>query len=439
MMLSHEKLSNRLITIATIAVMLLFICRIVYVGLIAMPYPKNMDDPANIALTETFLGESSPYTLESVDRSVPDINYSYPFMNSAIAVWIVNVFGVAPVNAHFIISLFSILLSGHFGYLIMKRYSDVGFIPFIAGFLFMLCHWNNGFISSSPHDLGMFLYILTLYVVINERIRNKPLWVAILATLCFYTMAVFSLVIIPAVLYMFIRSRRDGLKLVGWTVGINAVIAWFITATWPLYWTRAFVFPYYGSDLSVLSVVVWVIRLLSPPAFIAILMYIGRELRSNREWLDVCISVMAVVIVAFVGLFMLPVHILTDDEIDDWNRAYEYSRIYSTQGQVYYARCLAYDNSFDIDNGDCLCGDDEVINENVLNTQAQIIVQQNLRYRQILDGLARDHIYKLISFDDGFNIFNDEKCKEYKYSMLDRITLRTGNELHEVSFYAPDL
>ena len=88
----EEKLPYRVVTAVTLAVMLLFICRILYAGLVAMPYPKNMDDPANIALTDAFLNEKNPYLTDSLKESVPAINYSHPFLNSLLAVWIVNVF-----------------------------------------------------------------------------------------------------------------------------------------------------------------------------------------------------------------------------------------------------------------------------------------------------------------------------------------------------------
>lgn len=449
--LGEEKLPYNVITLVIMAVILVFIGRITYAGLIGIPYPKYPDDTANVALTNAFINELNPYVSESLDWDVPGVNYSHPFLNSLLAVWIVNVFGVAPVNAHFIISLLSILLSGYLGYLIMIRYSHRKHVPFLAGLIFMICHWNKGFISSSPNDLGMFLYILTIYILINDEINHRDLWCAILTTLCFYTMPAYSLVIVPVVIYMFIRSRQAGLKIIGWTVGINALILWFITTTWPLFWTRAFVFPYKEfclaeSSEKLLTLALYTIRLLAPPSAVAILIFIEKIQGEKKGPLDICISSMAVAIVAFIGLFMCPLHILSEDEIDAWNRAYDYTRIYSLQGQVYYARVLAYDKSFDVDNGDCMSGNDEVIRDesetgaSVLGNNTSYsdqIIAQNLRYRSILRDMAREHAYKLITLDNGYSVFNSENCEKYGYNQLDRITLRTGNELHEVTFYIP--
>ena len=301
----NEEMPNRIITMATLVAMLFFVCRMAYAGYIAMPYPKSIDDAANIALTNTFLDERSPYTLESIERFVPDINYSHPFINSILAAWITNVFFVAPVNAHFIISILSILLSGHFGYMIMKRYSDAVYVRFLAGFLLMLCHWNNGFISSSPNDLGMFIYILTMYIVVKDHTKYDAICISILVTICFYTAPLYSLVIVPAIIYAIIRSLKEAFILIGWTVGINSVIAWFITTTWPLYWTRAFVFQCLGLNAgepkTALILTSGIVRLLLPPAIIAILSLFEKRKKSEIKGLEMCISAMAVIITSFIG------------------------------------------------------------------------------------------------------------------------------------------
>ena len=48
---------------------------------------------------------------------------------------------------------------------------------------------------------------------------------------------------------MFMYSRKDSIKLIGWTLAINAFIAMIISVFWPLYWTKAFLFTYVGTAI----------------------------------------------------------------------------------------------------------------------------------------------------------------------------------------------
>ena len=59
----EQSVPYKILTWAVLAAALFFVCRIVYAGIIALPYPKEILEPSNIALTNTFLSGKSPYTL----------------------------------------------------------------------------------------------------------------------------------------------------------------------------------------------------------------------------------------------------------------------------------------------------------------------------------------------------------------------------------------
>ncbi len=56
----QEKTSYKIFTMAVLAAAIFFVCRIVYAGILALPYPKELLEASNVALTETFLAGRSP-------------------------------------------------------------------------------------------------------------------------------------------------------------------------------------------------------------------------------------------------------------------------------------------------------------------------------------------------------------------------------------------
>lgn len=239
----------KMITLAVLLAAIFFVCRIVYAGIIALPYPKELLEPSNIALTNTFLQGKSPYTLSSLEWEVPPVNYDYPFLNSLVAAAIARITGCTSITAHFIISLFSIIASGIIGAVMIKDQSKTSIAPVLSAIMFMFCHWRFGYISAAPDDLGLFITILTMYLAVNPRVKNKPLWCSVGITLAFYTKQYFVFIAAGIFVYMLLYSRKEAFKLTIWTCAINAAIAAIITELWPLYWTKAFLFTYLGTAI----------------------------------------------------------------------------------------------------------------------------------------------------------------------------------------------
>ena len=240
----EENIIYKLMTLAVLAAAVFFVCKIVYVGVLALPYPKELLEPSNIMLTNQLLEGKNPYALSVLSDKVPGVNYDYAFLGSLIAAAISKITGCSAITAHFCISLFSILATGVLGFLTVRDQTRTTVAPCLASILFMFCHWRFGYISAAPDDLGLFFFVLTLYLAACPQIRNKPVICAIGITLCFYTKQYFVFVAVPVFIYMLLHSRREALKLFAWTVAINAVAAALITLSWPLYWTKAFLFTY---------------------------------------------------------------------------------------------------------------------------------------------------------------------------------------------------
>ena len=52
-----------LIAVAVLAAALFFVYRIVMAGIISLPYPKEILEPANVLLTNEFINGESPYAV----------------------------------------------------------------------------------------------------------------------------------------------------------------------------------------------------------------------------------------------------------------------------------------------------------------------------------------------------------------------------------------
>ena len=554
-----EKLLYRLIALAVLAAALFFVCRIVYAGIIALPYPKELLEPSNIALTNTFLQGRSPYTLSSLEWEVPPVNYDYPFLNSLIAAAIAKITCCSSVTAHFVISLISIIGSGIVGALMIKDQSRTPIAPAMAAIMFMFCHWRFGYISAAPDDLGLFITILTMYLAVNPKVKNKPLCCSLGITLAFYTKQYFVVIAAGIFVYLLFYSRKEAFKLAIWTCAINAAIAAVITEFWPLYWTKAFLFTYLGTvvgggtELSTFFEQFKYLFIAFAALFIVIIVaavMAVRRLRKNNEklknvkilendalafcainsfvmlvplfilgrndgaflsyflqlWLPsisitaliclermkpddslepsdsqrssaseessetissnvsgktnkynqtglVYIAIYAMIAVTsiYFGFGKLPLHILTPEEISNWEKAYSYVDEYAKEGEVFYSRSLAY-KAFAAGSSDCVYGHDGEVSDWTIKGLERAgvpvehfpyirkIVDQNIAFRQKQQQMAENGDFALISAekDEQFNPFCDDAPLQMGYQTLESLDLQLGNMPYEVVFYTPN-
>ncbi len=524
---TRPKFIYTVITSALLAAMVFFVCRIVVTGLVTIQYPQSINDSANVLLTESFINKLSPYTTSSLERYAPDINYDLPFFNSVLAYLINANFGTAAVNAHFIISVLSILTTGYIGYITIGDHSKGKMLPLLASLLLMLCHYKGGFISPAPDDLGLLLFIFAGYIVTAKGVKNKPLWAAIIITLCFYTRQYFAFAAIPVLFYLILTSFGDAMGFFLWLTAINAFTALLVIWQWPLFFIRAFILRYLGIELAggmnvgahitavkilVIAMVVilimfailmkispsrftpvkdrlttyikkddplsygitciatliipliflictdgiysgssftYALQLLGPAVVITAVSYMDKIGEEGKQRIYVFA---AVSLAAMILSLILPEHFLTARERDAWNKASSNLAVYDREGEVYYAPILGYER-LDKEDGDCPCAAEAEIGEHTVpmleasgisaDNMDMItkLVDQNMAYRDVLREMTAEHAYSLISIDadaldDAKEIISAEACEENGYTCIDSISLRVGNKLHEVLFYA---
>ena len=194
------------------------------------------------------------------------------------------------------------------------------------------------------------------------------------------------------------------------------------------------------------------LQLWMPSVTVATLIGIERIDHRGYERIYVCLYALLVISTLFFGFRKLPLHILTDEEIADWEKAYEYTEKYSRSGDVFYARSLAYDG-FARGNGEWICDHDGEVSRHTVDClitagvpagcidHSQQIVAQNLKYQKYITDKAEAHDYALITFETNpkQRLFNEEYCKEIGYICIDELDLRLGNMPYKVQFYVPGL
>lgn len=183
---------------------------------------------------------------------------------------------------------------------------------------------------------------------------------------------------------------------------------------------------------------------------VTVVTLIGIERIDHRSYEMVFVALYAVFAAStiYFGFHKLPLHILTEDEISNWNKALEYTRKYSESGDIFYSRCLSYDG-FERKNGEWICDHDGEVSEHTVDElimagvpddyieYSQELVAQNLRYRSQIAEKAENHGYSLITFETSpeQRQFNEEYCEQIGYRCIDKLELQLGNMPYEVAFY----
>lgn len=242
----NERIEYKLLTIAIALAALYFVYRIINNVVIGFGYPREILEPANVSLTNLFLQGKSPYTLSALDWEIPGINYDYPFLTSLLVAAIVKITGCSVLAGHYGLSIFCILATGLIGYRTINQYSETTVAPTLGALLFMFCHWRFGYVSAAPDDFGLLVFLLTLNLAVNPKIKNKPLCCAIGVTISFYIKQYFVFSALGIFVYMLLYSKKEALKFFLYTLGLNVAAGVVVTIFWPLYWTYTILFLYSG-------------------------------------------------------------------------------------------------------------------------------------------------------------------------------------------------
>lgn len=244
-----ENIVYKMLTLLIIAIIVVFLGRIIKNTIVGLEYPNELLEPANINLTNSILSGNVPYSLDNLvvpGMEEPPVNFEYPFVHSLVAVLFSCVFGGNTIASHYFVSFMAMIGTAVLGSVIIYRNSRTT-VGATAGFLFlMFCHWRYGYVSASPDGFGLFIAMLTLYLACSPKLKHRATWVSLGTVVAFYSKQYFAFVCVSIFIYFFCYSRKEALKYLGWCVGILATSMVLVTWKWPLFWTYSVLLLMHG-------------------------------------------------------------------------------------------------------------------------------------------------------------------------------------------------
>lgn len=191
------------------------------------------------------------------------------------------------------------------------------------------------------------------------------------------------------------------------------------------------------------------LQLWMPYVILASLLLFSQVKGFNSKLINYGIIGLFVVSAIFFGYRKLPMHIMTEEERTNWQKAREYITNYENDqdGQyVYYVPELAY-FGLDLDKNVYDNGHTAVASEKGLKKwQADPLAQKmfpyageiaelHLAYQQELIRQVEDHKLKLVTTDDTAFLMNEELLTANGYHKLDTLPLSVGNVTYDVTFW----
>lgn len=192
------------------------------------------------------------------------------------------------------------------------------------------------------------------------------------------------------------------------------------------------------------------LQLLIPSVVIVVLILMEKnEIYKYERIYSYFYCFMAIVITYF-GWVKLPMHMLSADEIANWNRAYDLVNEYRTKGDIYHYQATAYNA---IENGDSLLGTghDGDINQGnydewmkndlqqLIFPDAGSVYQENLAYRDVIANRIKNREIAMVVTEWYGNIYiKTDELEKAGYSIKDVIPLQLGNMEYEAYFWVCD-
>lgn len=522
-----ENIVYKLVTLLIIAVIILFMGRVIKNTIVGLDYPNELLEPANVNLTNAILQGRVPYDKANLvvpGEQEPSINYEYPFLNSVVAAVFTLLFAGNTVLAHYFVSFVSMVGTAILGSIMINRYSRTTLGPTTAFLLLMFCHWRYGYISASPDGFGLFVTMLTLFIACTPNIKYRPLWCSIGTVAAFYTKQYYAAICISIFIYFFMYSKREAFKYFGWCVALLAASIALITWKWPLFWTYSIlllmhgcfqgwnswgllylleqvkylaavfvglvvvlifalwqilnkrgaqekttrkeklvkegdVLPLFFFQLPVQMAALFVfgrndgayltyfLQLLIPSIVMVVFLLMEKmEIQSYKRIFICAYSALALLSIYF-GWSKLPMHMLTREDVANWEKAYALTDEYRENGDVYHSQATAYNA---IKHNDSLMGTghDGDINSRTydelkgsklqreLFPYAEDIFKENLLYRERLVDRIKNKEIAMVTAEWYGNIYvSTEQLEDAGYIVHEIIPLQLGNMEYEIYFW----
>lgn len=522
-----ENILYKVLTLIIIAVILLFLGRVIINTIIGLDYPNELLEPANINLTNSILQGDVPYAIENLvvpGDQEPPVNYEYPFLSSVVAAFLSFLFAGNVVLSHYFLSFLSMIGTAFLGSIMINRYSRTTLGPTVSFLMLMFCHWRYGYISASPDGFGLFVAMLTLFIACSPRIKYRSFWCSIGTVAAFYIKQYYAAICISIFIYFLLYSRKEAIKYFGYCVVFLAASMIIITLKWPLFWTYSILllmhgcfqgwdaagFVYLFEQMKYLAAIfvglifvllaaliqllkkrkkqeiiiekeklvkegdalplfllqlpvqmfalvvfgrndgaylTYFLQLLIPSIVIVTFLVMEKMDISRYNGIFICGYSALVLLCVYFGWSKLPMHMLTKEDVTNWERAYELIGEYRDKGEILHCQVSAYNA---IENGDSIfaTGHDGDIREDtyrewressiqkLLFPYAGLVFDENLKYREyLLEKIKKHDITLIVVEGDGNIVVTSEQLLENGYYVFEEIPLQLGNMEYGTKFW----
>ena len=533
----NEHILYKLLTFAIIAVIALFLLRVVKNTIVGLDYPNEILEPADVNFTNALLEGNNPYLRENIAKEgeEPPVNYEYPFLNNICAAAFSFITGGNTVAAHYLVSFIAMVGTAVLGAVIIGRYSRTS-VGAMAGFLLLLfCHWRYGYISASPDGFGLFVTMMTLYAASRPALKHRALRCALLTVACFYSKQYYAGVCVAIFIYFWCYSKKEALKYFAWcVVGLASSVA-IITYAWPLYWDYSILCLMHGcfhgwsmdgvlnvlnqmkylafifaGMLAVLAVALvkfiktgraektdintsginnsgsrdeshddketnalllfliqipvqiiilffvgrndgayltYFLQLLIPSLVIATLILMEQMVITKHEMIFIGCYGLLVAFTVYFGWTKLPMHMLTEEDVSNWERAYALIDEYREKGEIQHYIVTAYNA---IENGDSvfLTGHDGDITEanyaewreiplqQMIFPDADEMYEENLSYREVIKDRIKNHELALVIEQPEGGFIGADYLTASGYEIAETFSLQVGNIEYQIAMWA---
>ncbi len=188
------------------------------------------------------------------------------------------------------------------------------------------------------------------------------------------------------------------------------------------------------------------LQLFVPSLILAGLICVSKYLQQFRLIGNLAVLIAVMVSSIFLGYKKLPLHMMTEQEIADWEKAQDYIEEYHSKGKIYYSPILdylairqgetAYDNGH---TGVMVPGIRETWQQDRLAKSifpnAGELIDKHLVYQDHLYEDVRNHNYSLITIGEGGFYLYGDFLTECGYKKTDTLPLAVGNATYDIEFW----
>lgn len=238
-------------------------------------------------------------------------------------------------------------------------------------------------------------------------------------------------------------SRKDiEAPLFSWRSNVNEIDM--------VFWIHFFVcgigLLYFGLNNG--SYLTYFLQLLGPPVIIiGICTLENQSLRVNKPIMYFGIYVAIIILTVFLNDRKLPYHIMNQEEIATWDKAYDLMEQYDEK-EIYFVPSTAY---YALEHGQYVydLGHVGITTQKdydrwtdsqfsqVLFPYAGEIIQQHMNWRTQMNAMMMNQEYSLITRVDGNDLtFTEETLTEH-YKKICTLPLRLGNIVYDTEFWIP--